>query len=168
MEIKCLINEGFDFEGKIIRWNEKRELIRKKLGSKYDVQDSEFEGVDGKVIYSRRDVYTNYNNGDNYFFLNYSKSSELIEVEFHWGIKIAIGNNIFEFDQDVPGIVERLSKEGYKVLEVNSGSYIVPDIRVTFMDANNIGSDGRGLSYFYSGKDISHAIEEYEEMDKNS
>ena len=99
------------------------------------------------------------NGAKNYFFLSYDKQDKLNELEVHWGMNILINKIEMEFGKDIKDYLERLKSAGYEYIELEEGNYLFKGLKITIADSESMGGDGNGLSYFYSGQNIDHFVE---------
>jgi hypothetical protein len=86
------------------------------------------------------------------------KSNNLSEIEVQWGFKIAIKNIIFLFGENIFEIVAALKKISATSKILREGEYFFIDLKLTISDAESMGGDGNGLSYFYCAKNIDHLL----------
>ena len=60
-----------------------------------------FNGDKSYNIISKRDIYKNISNEICLIFFNYDENEKLYEIEIHNGVKLQIGENQFEFSQNI-------------------------------------------------------------------
>lgn len=166
MTIEYIPNTGFKMNSVLFTWDDKRNIIRGNLNLKHKPDDRVIElaqywdGDESKNIKQKRDIYENYGGGNNYFFLNYGEGDTLEAIEFHWGASIMIGSVELNFEQDLDDCVSRLDKIDNEKIELEEGSYLFKNLKITIANSESLGGEGNGLGYFYASRDISHLIEE--------
>ena len=165
MEIHYMPGIGFEMLSQSIQWGEQRESIRRKLQNKHKDDDRitdlshVFDGDESHNIHQRRDIYTNSNSGENYFFLNYDTEHKFNEIEVHWGFDVIVNGVKLQFNKDISHAVTELKKTSASVSEIEPGNFLFHDLKMVIASSEAMGGDGDGLSYFYAAKDISHLIE---------
>ncbi|MBO9702208.1 MAG: hypothetical protein J7604_18510 [Sporocytophaga sp.] len=105
MEMEYLPDAGFRINSALISWDDDRHSIRKILKGMHKEDDKVFEFED-ENIEQRRDVYQNYLEEDNYFFLNYNSNDLFSEIEIHWGISILIKGVCLDFENELSEVIK--------------------------------------------------------------
>lgn len=165
MVIEYLPSSGFKIGSTHILWDDDREVVREKLSQSHTVDDMTFDvshlfdGDESKNIHQKRDIYENYDAPENYFFLNYTASGYLSELEIHSGFLIKIQDLILEFDTPIEIIIGKLSQYDKDKKEIEDGQFLFPNLKILIADNESMGSDGNGFSYFYTSKNITHLLE---------
>lgn len=155
MEIKYIPNLGIEINSKKIFWEDSRELTRLKLRNSHTIDDFEmdnselFNGDHSYNIVQKRDVYENYENGQNLFFLNYNKADALTEIEFHNGIKLHIENQKIEIGEEMNSVLQKLNSH---YIEIEAGNFYFKELKLNIADDIFMGGDGKELSYIYITK----------------
>lgn len=166
MTIEYIPNTGFKMNSILFAWTDARNVIRENLNLKHKADDRIIElaqywdGDESKNIKQKRDIYENYGGGNNYFFLNYGEDDKLEAIEFHWGASIMVGSVELNFEQDLDDCVSRLDKIDNDKIELEEGSYLFKNLKITIANSESLGGEGNGLGYFYASRDISHLIEQ--------
>jgi hypothetical protein len=138
---------GTTINGIELNWGSKKDTIRMLLNAKYEAREG-------------RDIYENYRNGDNLFFLNYDDNNSLRDLEVHRGFDIIVNNVVLSFEKELKEIVEDLSLVSPSVIEIGDGEYFFKDLKLTIADSNAMGGEGNELAYFYCSSNVDHLIEE--------
>ena len=166
MTIEYIPNTGFKLNSVLFAWNDARNVLRGNLNLKHKADDrvidlaKYWDGDESKNIKQRRDIYEDYGGADNYFFLNYSEDDKLESLELHSGATIVIGGFVLHFDDDFDECVGGLDKIDSEKIELEEGSYLFKNLKITIANSESLGGDGNGLGYFYASRDISHLLEE--------
>lgn len=141
-----------------LQFNEKRDVIRKRLAEKYFEDNEIIElGEDVDPIFRRRDIYENINSSENYFFLNYDNNDLLRDIEVHYCDKVQVFDIIFDFNDQV----DRIGLELMRYSEnntVNTGEYFFADLQIVIMSKYKMGGEGSTIGYFYCSSDITHLV----------
>lgn len=157
MIIFYLPPKKISIDGIVIEFNEKRDLIRRKLGANYTEDNQVMQLGDSPMdaIYQRRDIFKNINSTENFFFLGYDKDDLLSEVEIHNCEKIIVNDFVFGFNDELDYVASELAKYS-SVRKNGEGEYFFKDIKVSIMDKSQMGEEGSTLGYFYCAEDVTH------------
>ncbi|HMK26277.1 MAG TPA: hypothetical protein VK483_09630 [Chitinophagaceae bacterium] len=137
-----------------LKWYIEREVARNLLGNSHTPADQTIEGTG---IHQQRDIYENYNNQENYFFLNYN-SNRLSEIEIHNGFEITIKKIVLSFDKNISEIISELQTISPEPEDIITGEYFFKELKLSIADAEAMGGDGNHLSYFYCAANTDHLI----------
>lgn len=155
MEIKYIPNLGIEINSEKIFWEDSREQTRLKLRNSHTIDDFEmdnselFNGDHSYNIVQKRDVYENYENGQNLIFLNYNEEDALTEIEFHNGIKLHIENQKIEIGEEMNSVLQKLNSQ---YIEIEEGNFYFKELKLNIADDIFMGGDGKELSYIYIAK----------------
>jgi hypothetical protein len=158
-DIGCQINSGE------IKWGDSRESVRSTLLNAHKEDDRiidlsiAYGGDTSFNIHQKRDIYKDFNGAENYFFCNYNKDNCLSEVEFHSGVDISVSGVTLTFAKDISLFLTEFKKLGYHPTEIEDEKYFFEGLKMVIATSGAMGGEGRGLDYFYAGKDVSHLIE---------
>jgi hypothetical protein len=161
--VHYLPNEGFKIESKEIRWGQKRNLIRQILGEEFKQDDGIIDNsqfFDGDTSYNinyRRDLYQN-------FKTSYDENDFLTELEIHQGIDISVVGITLTFGNDISKLIKEFKKHSYTPTVAKKGEYFFESLKMVIANSESMGGEGNGLDYFYAGADVSHVIDEYNEL----
>jgi hypothetical protein len=167
MTIHYLPNVGFRIESQEIKWGEKRDSIRKILKKEFQQDDGTIDNspfFDGDTSYNiiyRRDLYKN-------FKTTYDKDDCLTELEVHQEADVLVSGITLMFGKDISEFINQFKKLNNNPTVVNEGEYFFESLKMVIATSQSMGGEGNGLDYFYVGKDVSHVIEEYNEIIKGS
>lgn len=156
MKVTYLPNLGIEIHSEKILWNESRQNVRVKLKQSHKDDDKEFDNSDffdgdkSFNIIQKRDIYENFENEKNLFFFNYNDENKLIEIEFHTGIELIIGNTKIEIGEDINRTIGKLDHPYY---ENDDGNYFFNKLKLNIANDEYMGGDGNSLSYIYLTKD---------------
>ena len=155
-------DKGFLLNGVLINWGESRQTIRHLLGDIHEIQDrdNDMSEYHGGNLFQRRDVYKDYAEQDNFFFLNYDTQGNLIEAEIHHGLDILISNIKLTFGSNFSDTVTYLKEISTDNKKLGEGEYLFKDLKLTIADWESQGGDENFLAYFYCAKDITHLSNE--------
>ncbi|RXK60530.1 hypothetical protein ESA94_08660 [Lacibacter luteus] len=159
------VDKGFSFADKVILWGADRQLTRKLLNGDFNAGDNVIDlsqynnGDTSKNIIQRRDIYENYQEQDNYFFLNFNSNGKLTELELHHGFTINIEGIEIDFSMNIEKVVELLSSISDNKKQLSDGEYFFKKLKLTIASNEAIGGDGPGFAYFYCSKDVTHLID---------
>ena len=164
MKVEYLPDTGFKIESKEIRWGEKREVIRKILPGKFRQDDGTLDNAsffDGDTSYNisyRRDLYENVT-------ATYDGEDCLKELEMFGeenilvlGITLVPGGAIHE-------CIDALRAIGHEPRIVKEGEFFYERLKMVIATSESMGGEGKGLGYFYAGREVSHVVEEYDELE---
>ena len=155
MEIKYIPNLGIEINSEKIFWYDSRHHIRLKFKNSHTVDDFEmdnsalFNGDHSYNIVQKRDVYENFENGTNLFFMNYNEEDALIEIEFHTGITLQIENQKIEIGEEMNSVLQKFNSQ---YIEIEEGNFYCRELKLNIADDIFMGGDGKGLSYIYIAK----------------
>lgn len=161
-------DSGFVINNRTINWLADRTAVRQALENSHTEDNSItdmsefFGGDDSYNIVTRKDIYTDFGNSENYFFFHYSNEEKLIEIEIHSGFIININGLENAFGEDINLVVDRLRLLDENYSEIEEGNYLFPDLKLTVASSESMGGDGADFSYFYAAKDMSHLIDSTE------
>ncbi len=151
----------------LLLWGTGRQQVRTLLNARFEVNDNSIElsqnsEVDAPCnIIQRRDIYTNYRELDNLFFLNFDTNDLLTEVELHHGIDINIEGVVIDFSMGIEKVVDLLdSISAGEKKELSEGEYFFKKLKLTIASSDAMGGEGNELSYFYCSNDITHLIDD--------
>ena len=167
-KLEYLPDNSFTINNQTIVWHTDRSTVREALANSHNEDDSIsdlsefFDGDSSYNIETRRDIYTDFNNSENYFFFSYDKQDKITEIEIHSGFTISINGINITFGEDIAQVVNRLNTLDDNYLETEEGNYLFPDLKITVASDESMGGDGTGFSYFYAAKDITHLIDSIE------
>lgn len=155
---------GFEINLEKFNWGEDRRKCRQKLDWSH-VEDNKvidfskyYDGDTSQNLIKRRDIYKNYLDSDNYFFLNYSENDKLKEVEIHRGILIIIEEIELFFGEEIELFVKKLdSLEKCKIVE--KGNYLYENLKLVIRDSESMGGDTSSFDYFYGAENLNHLKE---------
>ncbi|MBO9154072.1 hypothetical protein ACFOTA_17770 [Chitinophaga sp. GCM10012297] len=146
-------------DGIISEFGESRSSIRTRLRGTHREDNQVIQIGDGDSISQRRDIYTDFNSKENYFFLIYNDHDLLTEVEIHHCQGIKIMSAEFDFDNNLDEIAEKLSAFS-PVIRQSNGEIFGRELKVVLMSKAQMGGDDDTLGYFYCASDVSHLDEE--------
>ena len=107
-------------------------------------------------IIQRRDIYTNFQGQDNFFFLNFDNEDKLRDIEIHHGLDIKINGKVITFSMDIEKVAELLDNISDDKKLLSDGEYFFKNLKLTIASSDAVGGDGKELSYFYCSKDVTH------------
>ena len=149
----------------VLLWDTDRQQVRRLLNDKFKIADDVIDlsqynnGDTSKNIIRRRDIYENFKEQENFFFLNFDSNDKLTEIELHHGLVISIEGVDIEFSMDVKKVVELLSSISNDKKKLSDGEYLFEKLKLTIASSDAMGGDGTELAYFYCSKDISHLVD---------
>lgn len=148
-------DKGFLFDGKLIYWGSKRELVRQALKSEYTTQDQQFENV-----VSHRDIYNDLLNQPVLLILNYAKDDLLSELEIHSGIELTIFNKRLNLEMLFWDAVNILDTVSYAKRIIDEGEVLFIDLKLSICSGGGMGGeqDDNRLSYIYCAHDVTHLL----------
>ena len=73
------------------------------------------------------------------------------------GITLTFGNDISE-------LIKEFKKHSYTPTVAKKGEYFFESLKMVIANSESMGGEGNGLDYFYAGADVSHVIDEYNEL----
>ena len=143
----------------LLLWGNDRQQVRTLLNDNYEIGDNVIDlGDPNQNIIQRRDIYKNYQEQDNFFFLNYDDNEQLTEVEVHHGINIEVAGITIDFSMDIVKAADLLGSISADNKRLSDGEYFFKDLKLTIACDDTMGGDGNELSYFYCSKDVSHLV----------
>jgi hypothetical protein len=155
-------NIGIKIDGVELKWGTERSVVRQKLGNTQKTDDKVidlskyFNGDESRNIYQRRDIYKQFKDFDNYFFLKYNRQDKLTELEVHRGCEIEIMGIELSFSGNIKIALASLQSLSNTFKQLNPGDYYFKDLKLTIADSLHTGGEGHDLSYFYCSADTSH------------
>jgi hypothetical protein len=153
-------DEGVFIDDRSFLWGSNRQQVRKLLNNKFEIDDNVIDlGDSTQKLIQRRDIYKNYQDQDNFFFLNFDESEQLTEVEVHHGLIINVAGVIIDFSMDIEKAADLLDTISSGTKRFSDGTYFFKDLKLTIASSDAMGGDGNALSYFYCSKDVSHLID---------
>lgn len=157
MIIHYLPSEAIIIDGVMIKFNESRESVRSKLLGTYKEENQTIQmGASTiEVLHQRRDIYKNFNNTINFFFLGYDEHDFLNEIEVHQCDKITVLDISIYFNDDLNHIALQLETKS-PISRKGEGEYFFKDLKISIMDKSQMGGEGNSLGYFYCASDVSH------------
>jgi len=164
MIFEYLPNIGVKLDSHTFEWGADRASIRPLLDNQHEednhvVEMSEFfDGDKSHDIEVRKDIYENYKDGENYFFLIYDEKDQLHEVEFHWGMKVLVEGVTLDFEKDINQQIKQLSKLD-RIRRIEEGSVYFKRLKLSVSNAASMGGDGNDLAYVYVSQNIEHLLE---------
>jgi hypothetical protein len=167
MTIHYLPDLGFKIESKEIKWGDKRDLVRQNLTEEFQQDDGTIDNsqfFDGDTSYNiiyRRDLYKN-------FKTTYNKDDCLTELEVHQEVDVLVSGITLIFGKDISEFTNQFKKLNYNPTVVKEGEFFFESLKMVIATSQSMGGEGNGLDYFYAGKNVSHVIEEYNEIIKGS
>ncbi|HEU5292059.1 MAG TPA: hypothetical protein VFU05_15520 [Cyclobacteriaceae bacterium] len=156
MKIHYLPGVGFSVDDKLVKWGETRDIVRKALSMKFKPNDGVIEVPDDKIFYWR-DIYDD-------FRTNFTEDSRLKELEVHGNVKILVAGVTLVFEKDISEFINELKKLGHRPVETDDGNFFFENLKMVIATSASMGGDGDGLSYFYAGDDVSHIIDEINQL----
>ncbi|WP_295121507.1 hypothetical protein [uncultured Chitinophaga sp.] len=138
-------------------FGDSRERVRAIIGSIYteDNQTIQIGATEDDIIHQRRDIYSNINSSENYFFLSYDMQDLLSEVEVHFCDSIKVFESQFEFDDDFESVKSKLILYSPVIIR-NEGECFFNNLKVVIMSKEQMGGEGTTLGYFYCAADVTH------------
>ena len=144
----------------LLLWGNDRQQVRTLLNDNYEIGDNVIDlGDPNQNIIQRRDIYKNYQEQDNFFFLNYDDNEQLTEVEVHHGINIEVAGITIDFSMDIVKAADLLGSISADNKRLSDGEYFFKNLKLTIASSESMGGEGNELSYFYCSKDVSHLID---------
>lgn len=136
-----------------LNFGDPRESVRSKLGGSYQEKNQTLSLGDSVApMIQRRDIYdTLAGSTGNFFFLNYDENQLLAEIEVHKCEQIQVIDVVFDFESELDGVADRLSKYGQ--VDKIYGGYLFKELHICMEE--NMEENGT-LKYFYCASDISH------------
>ena len=144
-KIEYIPDTGFILNSHILNWYSDRAAVRQALGNSHAEDDSttdmsEFFGGDNSYnIVTKRDVYTDFGNSENYFFFYYNNEDKFIEAEIHSGFIINIKGLDAVFGEDIHEVVDRLKFLDKNYSETEEGNYLFPGLKITVASSESMG-----------------------------
>jgi hypothetical protein len=164
MTIEYRPNAGLTINGKDLNWGHHRLEVRKQVNIKYSEDNSVIDlssfnnGDPSENIDVKRDVYGSAENAF-FFHLNYDTHEQLESVEIHKADSIIIGPMTLSFAEDITAIAAKLSQLDKTMMEIDSGEYLFPEMKITIASNEAMEGDGTELGYFYAGSNIEPFLE---------
>lgn len=144
----------------LLSWGSDRLQARTLLNGKYEIGDNVIDlGDPDQNIIQSRDIYKNYQEKDNFFFLNFDENEQLTEVEVHQGLIINVAGVIIDFSMDIEKAADLLDGISSDNMRLSDGTYFFKDLKLTIASSETMGGGGNEMSYFYCSKDVSHLID---------
>jgi hypothetical protein len=155
MNLQYIPGDSITIDEIRIEFKQERNYIRSRLGGNYK-EDNQLLTLGGEeTISQRRDIYTNLNFSENYFFLGYDDQDLFIELEIHYCDSIKVFDFLFDFNFPLSSIAAQLSKYS-AITKQMEGEYFFQDLKLVIIDKRQMGDDGNTLGYFYCAFDVSH------------
>ena len=167
MTLQYQPNKGFSINSIPFEWGEPRNSVRTKLQNQHREDDrvielaQYFDGDESRNIHQRRDIFENINQLKNFFSFEYNSNHELKELEVHEGLKIIVDSVELEFNKDIHPFVQALKNMDANHFEIEEGTHLFKNLKLTISNAESNGGEGNGLAYFYVSNDISHLLENH-------
>jgi len=146
----------------LLSWGIDRNQTRQLLNDNFEISDNVIDlsqynnGDTSHNLIQRRDIYRNFQGHDNFFFLNFDNEDKLRDIEIHHGFDISINGKVINFSMVVEEVAELLDKISDDKKLLSEGEYFFKDLKLTIASSDAMGGDGKELSYFYCGKDVTH------------
>ena len=163
MIIRYLPNIGFTIENKEIKWEQKRDLTRRNLAREFKQDDGMIDNsqfFDGDTSYNisyRHDLYKD-------FKTIYDENDCLTQLEIYQGIDILIHGITLTFGADINESINEFERHNYFAVVAKPGEFFFENLKMVIANSESMGGEGNGLAYFYAGVDVSHVIDEYNEL----
>jgi hypothetical protein len=155
MNLEYLPAQGILVNKVLIEFGEPRDMVRSKLDDKHKEDDLQIPFDNSEPVWQRRDVYTNFETGNNLFFLGYDDSNVLSEVEVHYCDQIKVLDVVFDFNSSLKSIALQLERYA-DITKQTIGEYFFTDLKLSIIDKSQLGGEGNTLGYFYCSSDVSH------------
>ena len=155
IEITYKTSESISINNIQLNWGSARDKNRDRLNNKHKAADLFIEEIQ---MQQNRDIYENYLNLENYFFLNYDNNNLLQDAEIHNGASIKISSCQFNMYDDVSNVLDKLKLISDNIKILTEGEYFFPDLKLTVSNAEAMGGEGNSLSYFYCSDNIDHLL----------
>jgi hypothetical protein len=154
------LDKGVFIDDTLLLWGSDRQQVRLLLNDKFEIADNVIDTGDTiQNIIQRRDIYKNYQEQDNFFFLNFDENDQLAEVEVHHGLEINIADVSIDFSMDIEKAAEMVEAISGDIKQLSDGEYFFRNLKLTIASSDAMGGDGNELSYFYCSKDVSHLVD---------
>lgn len=113
-------------------------------------------------IITKKDIYNRTFDPALWFVLIYDDQEEFKAFELHEGINFAVQDCQIDFSDDIFFIKNKLIELGYDLhsLDGSEENILVSAIKTNFASSNEMGGDGKELSYVYCAENIDHLLEE--------
>jgi hypothetical protein len=167
MTIDYFPNVGFKIESQEIKWGQKRELIRQNLAGEFNQDDGTidnsqfFNGDTSFNISYRRDLYED-------FKTIYDDNDCLTQLEVHQEINIVVTGVTLTFGENIYDLIKEFENHNYSATVAKEGEFFFEDLKMVIANSDSMGGEGNGLAYFYAGVDVSHVMDEYNDIRKES
>lgn len=165
LQIHYLPNIGFKIGSKEIKWGATRDFVRETFSLEFNSNDGVIENsqfFDGDTSYDIAYKQDNYEN----FRANYNSDNCLKELEIFSNTNIVVGGVTITFERNVSDLIREFGKLNHHAIEINGGNFFIEDLKLTITSSASMGGEGDKLAYFYCGKDVSHVIDEINELNK--
>jgi len=159
-----LPDKGFTINDRFLSWGLDRTIVREMLGGNFKDSDhttdlSNYHNGNHEFdIIQRRDIYKNYNDCNNFFFLKYNSEHSLMELEISDGFIIEIHDTKIRFNITIAEAVLSLRTLSDKYTELSEGEYLFADLKLVVASSEAMGGGGDTVSYFYCSSDITHLL----------
>jgi hypothetical protein len=155
-------DRSVSFGDLLLVWGTDRKQTRQQLNDNFEISDNVIDmsqynnGDTSQNIIQRRDIYTNFQGQDNFFFLNFDNKDKLRDIEIHHGLDININGKVINFSMDIEKVAELLDNISDDKKILSDGEYFFKDLKLTIASSKAMGGDCKELSYFYCSKDVTH------------